>query len=162
MRYLIILLVLASCRAPKPLADKAKAQKYLTKIERLDPSILSKKTDTIFIDYLVSDTVYLPQYLTDTVFNYLPGDTVFLVDSSGASVRVIFLPGNRAGVVLNTPAKNIVFTDTIKVASEISNQTIIDKRPVYTWLMNLWRTSSWIIILCLIVVGTLVIMRFIK
>ena len=157
MRYLIFLLLFASCRAPEVLRDKAKAQKYVKKIEALDPSALKVKTDTIFSTYIFTDTVYIESIYKDTLFAYLPGDTIF-VQKNGSSARVIFLP-NSARLTLNVPGKSLVLLDSAIIPTAINTQIEVQSRPIYTWLLGLWRKFWWIAVIIAIVFALFTILE---
>jgi hypothetical protein len=147
MRYLIFFLLFASCRAPEVLRDKAKAQKYVKKIEALDPSALKVKTDTIFSTYIFTDTVYIESVYKDTLFRYLPGDTV-TIQKDGASARVIFYP-NSARLTLDIPEKSLLLLDS----------AIVQSKPLYTWLLGLWRKFWWIAVISAIVFALITILK---
>jgi len=134
------LMCFGACRAPEPIRDKAKAQRYVERIKALDPDALTYLNDTIFTEYVVNDTVYLRSILRDTLFQYLPGDTVF-VQSEGTTARVVFLPNNQAQLTLSRPTLPIVFTDTFTVATNIQT-TEIKERPLWGWLKNTWNTIN--------------------
>ena len=157
MRYLIFFLLFASCRAPEVLRDKAKAQKYVKKIEALDPSALKVKTDTIFSTYIFTDTVYIESVYKDTLFRYLPGDTV-TIQKDGASARVIFYP-NSARLTLNVPGKSLVLLDSAIVPTSISTVIEVQSKPLYTWLLGLWRKVWWIAVISAIVFALITILK---
>jgi hypothetical protein len=158
MRIVIILLLLASCRAPEVLRDKAKAQKYVKKIEALDPSALKVKTDTIFSTYIFTDTVYIESVYKDTLFAYLPGDTIF-VQKNGSSARVIFLPNNSARLTLDIPEKSLLLLDSAIVPTSISTVIEVQSKPLYTWLIGLWRKFWWIAVISAIVFALITILK---
>lgn len=158
MRIVIILLLLASCRAPEVLRDKAKAQKYVKKIEALDPSALKVKTDTIFSTYIFTDTVYIESVYKDTLFAYLPGDTIF-VQKNGSSARVIFLPNNSARLTLDIPEKSLLLLDSAIVPTSISTVIEVQSKPLYTWLLGLWRKFWWIAVISAIVFALITILK---
>ena len=157
MRYLIFLLLFASCRAPEVLRDKAKAQKYVKKIEALDPSALKVKTDTIFSTYIFTDTVYIESIYKDTLFAYLPGDTIF-VQKNGSSARVIFYP-NSARLTLDIPEKSLLLLDSAIVPTSISTVIEVQSKPLYTWLLGLWRKFWWIAVISAIVFALITILK---
>ena len=158
MRIVIILLLLASCRAPEVLRDKAKAQKYVKKIEALDPSALKVKTDTIYSTYIFTDTVYIESVYKDTLFAYLPGDTIF-VQKNGSSARVIFLPNNSARLTLDIPEKSLLLLDSAIVPTSISTVIEVQSKPLYTWLLGLWRKFWWIAVISAIVFALITILK---
>ena len=158
MRIVIILLLLASCRAPEVLRDKAKAQKYVKKIEALDPSALKVKTDTIFSTYIFTDTVYIESVYKDTLFAYLPGDTIF-VQKNGSSARAIFLPNNSARLTLDIPEKSLLLLDSAIVPTSISTVIEVQSKPLYTWLLGLWRKFWWIAVISAIVFALITILK---
>ena len=159
MRYLIILLVLASCRAPETIRDNARAQKYVERIKALDPSALTVTVDTIYSEYIFTDTVYLRSILRDTLFQYLPGDTVY-IHSQGTTARVIFLPGNQANLSLKRPKTAVVFNDTLVLPTAI-NQTIeVQERPFWTWLNATWNKVGFATLILFLLFIVLFIARF--
>ena len=158
MRYLIFFLLFASCRAPEVLRDKAKAQKYVKKIEALDPSALKVKTDTIFSTYIFTDTVYIESVYKDTLFRYLPGDTV-TIQKDGASARVIFYPNNSARLTLDIPEKSLLLLDSAIVPTSISTVIEVQSKPLYTWLLGLWRKFWWIAVISAIVYALFTILK---
>jgi hypothetical protein len=159
MRYLIILLVLASCRAPETIRDNARAQKYVERIKALDPSALTVTVDTIYSEYIFTDTVYLRSILRDTLFQYLPGDTVY-IHSQGTTARVIFLPDNQANLSLARPKTAVVFNDTLVLPTAI-NQTIeVQERPFWTWLNATWNKVGFATLILFLLFIVLFIARF--
>jgi hypothetical protein len=159
MRYLIILLFLASCRAPETIRDNARAQKYVEKIKELDPSVLTTTVDTVYSEYIFTDTVYLRSILRDTLFQYLPGDTVF-IQSEGTTARVIFLPGNQASLSLTRPKTPVVFNDTLVLPTAI-NQTIqVQERPFWTWLNQTWNKLGFATLILFLLFIVLFVARF--
>jgi len=157
MRYLIFFLLFASCRAPEALRDKAKAQKYVRKIEALDPGALKVQTDTIYSTYIFTDTVYIESVYKDTLFRYLPGDTV-TIQKDGVSARVIFYP-NSARLTLDVPGKSLVLLDSAIIPTAINTQIEVQSRPIYTWLLGLWRKFWWIAVISAIVFALITILK---
>jgi len=145
----------AACRAPEPVRNKAKAQRYVERIKALDPDALTYLNDTVFSEYIFSDTVYLRSILRDTLFQYLPGDTVF-IQSEGTTARVIFLPGNQASLTLSRPTLPIVFTDTFSVATNIQT-TQISEKPFWSWLNSSWQKIN----TAALIIGLLFIVLFV-
>lgn len=162
-KNLILLLIclvtsFGACRAPEYIRDKAKAQKYVERIKALDPDALTYLNDTIFSEYIFLDTVYLRSILRDTLFQYLPGDTVF-IHSEGTTARVIFLPNNQASLTLSRPTLPIVFSDTFTVATNIQT-TQIKEKPLWTWLNNTWQTINAVALIIGILFMVLFVIRF--
>ena len=155
-----LLMCFAACRAPEQLRDKAKAQRYVRKIEQLDPSALKSTTDTIYSTYIFTDTVYIESVYKDTLFTYLPGDTIYLYDNESYA-RVIFMPNNSASLSLNIPSQSLVLLDSASIPTAISTNITVDSKPIYTWLLSLWRKFWWLIMIAAILTATWFIIKHI-
>lgn len=149
------------CKAPEPLRDKAKAQKFVRKIEALDPSALKVQTDTIYSTYIFTDTVFIESVYRDTLFTYLPGDTIF-IQKDGAKARVIFYPNNSARLTLDIPDKSLVLLDSAVIPTSVSTTIEVQSKPIYTWLLGLWRKFWWVAIIAAVGFAILVILRNIR
>ena len=154
MRILIIFILISSCRAPEVLRDKAKAQKLLSKIERLDPSALSYFSDTIYEYLYIEDTVFVESRKYDTSFVFVPGDTVTLTDTVSRIVTKIIFKEGAASLSLTIPRDTILIYDTIQVPVAVHHSIEIQKKPWHGILLSLWRRFNWLLaIAALVLVG---------
>jgi hypothetical protein len=153
MRYLLILLLFASCAAPRPLKDKAKASRLVSKIERLDPSALTSTTDTIF-SFIVLDTVIFSESIRiDTLVKYTPGDTVVIRDSSGVVTRLV-IHRDTVRVFIEVPPLPVALVDSFSVATKVVNTIELRKNKWAEWGLSIWRYVAFlgvVLVLALIV-----------
>jgi len=155
---LLICSVACSCRAPESLRNKAKAQRYVDKIQRLDPSALTSAADTIWGTYILTDTIYVPELQLDTFFTYLPGDTV-TINKEGISASVVFGPGNTALLKVLRAADTLYLTDTVYLPTAINSSVTIADRPIYTFLLDLWRRANVFIIVGIVLLLAWIVLR---
>lgn len=104
---IFVLFSLFSCVVPR---NYSRAKEKVDRIVNKFPDIL--QNDTI----LLTDTLYIPEVITDTLFKLSENDTIF-INKEKLKVRIIRLPG-----------------DTIQLTAECKTDTIFRsvKVPIYT------------------------------
>ena len=147
-----------SCVAPKPLMDKARASRLVSKIERLDPSALTSSVDTIFTIIDLDTVIYSNPVRIDTLVRYLPGDTVVITDSTGVTTRLVIYR-DTVHVYVNVPPLPVVLVDSFSIPTKIVNTVEIRKNKWAEWGLSIWRYVG---LLGLIVVVALVLRWFIR
>jgi hypothetical protein len=157
MRYLLILLLLASCSTGKQIRQKARAERLIEKAARLNPSLLSTETDTVWETVMIRDTIKIAgATYTDTIYQLLPGDTIRVVDSLGrAEARLVWYP-LAPQLTLNIPDYVKAVEATVEVPVEV-RQTTVKQTKFWRWL----RDGRRLLIVGLVILALVLLARFV-